>query len=431
MSFYTPNIGSTVEVGEIESLAKGTLIVGDGTGAPASLAVGSNGKVLKANSGAATGTEWGSAGSGDLLSTNNLSDVGSAATSLSNLGGIGDITGENLSTLSDVTITGIASGEVLKWNGSAWINNTLAELGVSATGHSHTESDISDLQSYITDVTGDNLSALADVTIASIASGELLKWTGAAWENNTLAEAGVAAASHVHATGDITSGTMADARIAESNVTQHVAAIDHDSTLNFAIGEHRIINDSGTSATELWSASKINTVAGTKLANVSEDSTPGLGGDLDVITSSIVSTSNRDVAVKPHGTGEFAAPKDIMIQIVDHDTDCAVGDGEAFFHLPPSFDGMNLVGIEGSVATAGTTGTMDIQIYNVTDTTDVLSTKLTIDSAETQSTTAAADAVINAAEDDVDSHDVWRVDIDAVHTTPAKGLTLWLKFILP
>ena len=36
---------------------------------------------------------------------------------------------------------------------------------------------------------------------------------------------GKAATSHTHATSDITSGTMADARIAESNVTQHQAAL--------------------------------------------------------------------------------------------------------------------------------------------------------------------------------------------------------------
>lgn len=62
-------------------------------------------------------------------------------------------------------------------------------------------------------------------TITSIASGELLKWNGSAWINNTLAEAGIAAASHTHATSAITSGTFADARIAASNVTQHQASL--------------------------------------------------------------------------------------------------------------------------------------------------------------------------------------------------------------
>ena len=44
---------------------------------------------------------------------------------------------------------------------------------------------------FITDITGDNLSALADVTITAIGSGELLKWSGSAWINNTLSEAGI------------------------------------------------------------------------------------------------------------------------------------------------------------------------------------------------------------------------------------------------
>lgn len=79
--------------------------------------------------------------------------------------------------------------------------------------------------------------------------------------NATLDDSGDARTptAHNHAAGDITSGTLADARVAQSNVTQHQAAIDHDALTNFAAGEHRIINDAGTSATELWSASKIST----------------------------------------------------------------------------------------------------------------------------------------------------------------------------
>jgi hypothetical protein len=35
-----------------------------------------------------------------------------------------------VSDIGDVTISSIASGELLKWNGSAWINQTLAEAGI-------------------------------------------------------------------------------------------------------------------------------------------------------------------------------------------------------------------------------------------------------------------------------------------------------------
>lgn len=48
-------LGSTVEVSEIESLAKGSLIAGDGSGAPSTLAAGANGSFLTYQSGQTTG----------------------------------------------------------------------------------------------------------------------------------------------------------------------------------------------------------------------------------------------------------------------------------------------------------------------------------------------------------------------------------------
>jgi hypothetical protein len=38
-----------------------------------------------------------------------------------------------VSDIGDVTISSIGSGELLKWNGSAWINQTLAEAGIQGT----------------------------------------------------------------------------------------------------------------------------------------------------------------------------------------------------------------------------------------------------------------------------------------------------------
>ena len=39
------------------------------------------------------------------------------------------------------------------------------------------------------------------------------------------------------------------------------------------------------------------------MENLVDDVTPELGGDLDVLTRSIVSSSNRNIAITPHGTG--------------------------------------------------------------------------------------------------------------------------------
>ena len=42
-------------------------------------------------------------------------------------------TENQISEMNDVTLSSIGSGEILKWDGSAWINNTLAEAGITST----------------------------------------------------------------------------------------------------------------------------------------------------------------------------------------------------------------------------------------------------------------------------------------------------------
>lgn len=123
--------------------------------------------------------------------------------------------------------------------------------------------------------------------------------------------------------------------------------------------------------------------------------------------------------------------KTVIIQVFDGATDTATGDGKAYFTIPEELNGMNLVGVHARVVTAGTTGTTDIQIANVTDSVDMLSTKLTIDSTETGSDTAATAAVIDTTKDDVATNDLIRIDCDAVSTTKAKGLIVRLRFALP
>ncbi len=47
----------------------------------------------------------------------------------------------------------------------------------------------------------------------------------------------------------------------------------------------------------------INQLSGAGLQNLTDDSTPQLGGNLDVVTYDIVSTSNRDIDLDPNGSG--------------------------------------------------------------------------------------------------------------------------------
>ena len=50
------------------------------------------------------------------------------------------------------------------------------------------------------------------------------------------------------------------------------------------------------------------------LSNVSEDSTPQLGGDLDVNSNGLVSTSNANIAITPNGTGVVRLDGNVDIQ---------------------------------------------------------------------------------------------------------------------
>jgi hypothetical protein len=192
--------------------------------------------------------------------------------------------GFELNEIHDVLISSPVTGEVIQRTvDNLWENKTLAEAGISAvghthddryyteaeittllsgksdTGHTHTIANVTGLQSALDDKADDattlagygitdaytktavdsalsgksstshnhSLDSLSNVTITGNTSGELLKWNGTAWVNNTIAEAGVAAASHTHPAADITSGTFDIARIPTGTTATTVALGNH------------------------------------------------------------------------------------------------------------------------------------------------------------------------------------------------------------
>ena len=65
--------------------------------------------------------------------------------------------------------------------------------------------------------------------------------------------------------------------------------------------------------TTLVTSNKASIVAAINesLQNVVEDVAPKLGGNLDVLTRSIVSSSNRNITITPHGTGNVVITKGV------------------------------------------------------------------------------------------------------------------------
>lgn len=124
--------------------------------------------------------------------------------------------------------------------------------------------------------------------------------------------------------------------------------------------------------------------------------------------------------------------KEVVTLLVSDPSGSAIttGDGKAYFRVPSTLNGMNLVAVAAALTTASSSGIPTVQIANVTDSVDMLSTKLTIDASETDSSTATTAAVIDATHDDVATGDMLRIDID-VAGTGAKGLIVEMQFQLP
>lgn len=122
-----------------------------------------------------------------------------------------------------------------------------------------------------------------------------------------------------------------------------------------------------------------------------------------------------------------------IIQILVSDPNgsaITTGDGKMYFRINSELNGFDLWAVAAHVTTVSSSGIPTIQIANVTQAADMLTTKLTIDANEKDSKDAAAAAVIDTANDDVATGDELRVDIDAAGTG-AKGLIVELTFRKP
>lgn len=242
-----------------------------------------------------------------------------------------------LGDLTDVTITSIASGELIKWNGSAWINNTLAEAGIANSTLSNLGTvAINASLLFDTDATYDIGSATVGLNDLHFGSGGVINFDGSdvtiTHSANTLTIAGGvlavpdagltinslpfaaadAGADAIYgwddSAGQYENLTQAEARtvlglgtaalvatdLSDLNEATIEAAIDtlanltsiqgHTVTLTGAFirsGVHSLTLTT-TSATDVTLPT-----TGTLLANVSEDTTPQLGGNLDAMDKNI------------------------------------------------------------------------------------------------------------------------------------------------
>jgi hypothetical protein len=157
-----------------------------------------------------------------------------------------------------------------------------------------------------------------------------------------------------------------------------------------------------------------------------------VGNDLTVtndatITQNLTVSNNASITGDTTITGVLYAKKAVSIPVIPTGISATTGTSKNLFSVPSVLNGFKLVSVHAEVQTAGTTGTLTIDINK--NGTSMLSTKLTVDSGETGSDTAATAAVIDTGQDDVSTYDVITVDIDSIHSgTASIGLTVTLEF---
>jgi hypothetical protein len=93
-----------------------------------------------------------------------------------------NINSESIDELSDVTITTASSGQVIRHDGSNFVNAQLAYTDLSGTPTN--VSDFTNDSAFISDITNENIGDLSDVTITSASNKDALVYNGSAWVNN-------------------------------------------------------------------------------------------------------------------------------------------------------------------------------------------------------------------------------------------------------
>ena len=134
-------------------------------------------------------------------------------------------------------------------------------------------------------------------------------------------------------------------------------------------------------------------------------------------------------SILPQNVESFAQ-RTVIIKCVADTIGPSTGDGITHFVVPSTLNGKNLYTAQAHVYTVGDGGSItNVQIHNITTGYDMLSTPITIDLSEKDSSTAATPSVVGG-NNGVSTADVIRIDVDAVANSTL-GLEIRMVFTAP
>jgi len=330
-----------------------------------------------------------------------------------------DLSSDVTGTLPMGSVGGGASGNrVVVTDGSG---NLLESSTITDTELGYLNGVTSNIQTQI-DAKPDNLSELDDVVVATPAPSEVILWGGSNWYHDTLTAGAV---SFDNTTSGLTATTV---QAALDEIDGNVDGLVSDAVYGVSWNGVTTIAASKNAVYD-----KIEDVVGDVFNNTLAIGASG-GANLGSMTNPIY-TDNSNVKALLEEVADEAIKERLSVYCVDGVTDVdTTGDGQGYILIPSGVTG-DIVEVGASFVTAGTgdnIGTTDIQIARVRSgsSVDVLSTKLTIDATETNSSTAVTPAVINTSNDDVQEWDMIRVDIDAVSSVTTgdmpEGLLIYI-----
>ena len=183
----------------------------------------------------------------------------------------------------------------------------------------------------------------------------------------------------------VSSGTWA---IIKSNSTTTSPGVSDDSSANYAVGSR-------------W----LNTTTADEYVCT----------DASVGAAVWIRTTLKDVA------------REICIKLISDTDALTTGDGKQRWTVPSLLNGFSLTEAQAHVYTVSSSGLPNFQINNETTGNDMLSTAITVDVSEYDSSTAAAPSVVNSSYKTISTADVIRFDVDTAGTG-TKGAEIRLRF---
>lgn len=293
--------------------------------------------------------------------------------------------------------------DVLKWNSD----------GVEITGNVQVSGNVDGRD---VSVDGSKLDTVDTNAQVNLTTEQLQDLIAAMFQGGTHTNASINY-DDVTGTIDITaSGGVGGSQLTQEEVEDFVGGLTTQGT-----GISVNYDDAGNILTISLTGESFTTALKNKLDNIEANATADQTGSEIKTAYENEADTNAFTDAEKALLGNASVGKRTMSVLINDSTPITSGDGKAYYSRIPSYlNGWNIVEVAANMV-AGTAA-VSVQLHNLTQGADILSTLLTIDANEKDSKDAVTAAVIDSAEDNLTTGDRIRIDIDGAGTG-----TTWLE----